>query len=437
MNGKSGKATTFQSFAIPSRAIRKIGAGTGWRHRVKLTTRRQLPLGTILSTAVFVSAAITPAWADGDPNAKPRALSLGSARDVIVDYRVLDALAPRPALLIPRATTAQMGPPIVLRPPVGVAPALIPPKGLAKNEVIKLQPPPGVRVAVSTKPQSTPAPKAEASPPAETKVSALPAPTPAPTPKVEAPKVEAPKAAAPKAAAKPAAPPPKPAPAVVPPAPVQAAQAVPVPAQAAPAPKPALITPPPLPAPAKAAAPPPPAPKVAAVTPPPAATPPPPPPAPPPAAQPSPATAPPTPAAANAPTSILPAETETKAEETKPAETQTAALPPPAAPKVPDTISISFAVGVPEVPSRANTELAALGARMKAEPTLRVQLLAFASDPEKSVSRSRRLSLERAVNVRKQLLAAGIESTRIEVRALGEQSGDGAPDRVDAITSKR
>ncbi len=74
---------------------------------------------------------------------------------------------------------------------------------------------------------------------------------------------------------------------------------------------------------------------------------------------------------------------------------------------------------------------------MKAEPTLRVQLLAFASDPEKSVSRSRRLSLERAVNVRKQLLAAGIESTRIEVRALGEQSGDGAPDRVDAITSKR
>lgn len=41
------------------------------------------------------------------------------------------------------------------------------------------------------------------------------------------------------------------------------------------------------------------------------------------------------------------------------------------------------------------------------------------------------------MNVRKQLLAEGIDSTRIEVRALGEQSGDGAPDRVDAIINRR
>ena len=79
----------------------------------------------------------------------------------------------------------------------------------------------------------------------------------------------------------------------------------------------------------------------------------------------------------------------------------------------------------------------ALAARLSADPELRVQLLAFASDPDQSVSRSRRLSLERAVNVRKQLLAEGIDSTRIEVRALGEQSGDGAPDRVDAIINRR
>lgn len=92
---------------------------------------------------------------------------------------------------------------------------------------------------------------------------------------------------------------------------------------------------------------------------------------------------------------------------------------------------------MPEVPSTSGDGLKILAARMKNDPALRVQLLAFASDPEKSVSRSRRLSLERAVNVRKQLLAAGIDSTRIEVRALGEQSGDGAPDRVDAITTRR
>ena len=126
-----------------------------------------------------------------------------------------------------------------------------------------------------------------------------------------------------------------------------------------------------------------------------------------------------------------------KAEASKPAETQTAALPPSKAAINPDTLSIGFAVGVPEVPGAAEAELKSLAARMKADNALRVQLLAFASDPEKSVSRSRRLSLERAVNVRKQLLSAGIDSTRIEVRALGEQSGDGAPDRVDAITSRR
>ncbi len=106
-------------------------------------------------------------------------------------------------------------------------------------------------------------------------------------------------------------------------------------------------------------------------------------------------------------------------------------------PPAPDTFTISFAIGEPDVPAAATNGLQALATRMKADAALRVQLLAFASDPEKSVSRSRRLSLERAVNVRKQLLAAGIDSTRIEVRALGEQSGDGAPDRVDAITQRR
>lgn len=92
---------------------------------------------------------------------------------------------------------------------------------------------------------------------------------------------------------------------------------------------------------------------------------------------------------------------------------------------------------MPEVPTSSASGIKTLAARLKADAALRVQLLAFASDPEKSVSRSRRLSLERAVNVRKQLLDAGVDSTRIEVRALGEQSGEGAPDRVDAITSRR
>ncbi len=318
--------------------------------KVTHTTRRQLRLGTILSAAVLTSAVCAPAWADGDPNAKPRARSVSNTRDVLVDYRVLDALAPAPGLLIPSTgALAQNDGPIVLRPPAGVAPTLVPPKS---QTVIKLQPPASMRTAVEMKP--------------------LP---PVHTAKVEEP---APKPVTPPVTAKPAAAKPAPAPAVAaaPPAP---------PAPAANVPRSIL----------------PPETKVAAV-----------------------------PAPVPEPVAAAP-EIKTEA----PAEAQVASLPP--AKTVPDTLSISFGVGVPEVPNSASPDLKDLAGSLKADPALRVQLLAFASDPEKSVSRSRRLSLERAVNVRKQLLAAGIDSTRIEVRALGEQSGDGAADRVDAITSRR
>ena len=122
-------------------------------------------------------------------------------------------------------------------------------------------------------------------------------------------------------------------------------------------------------------------------------------------------------------------------------ETQVAALPPSAAkaptPRQPDIYTISFGVGASAVPSEANANLKALAARMAKDPALRVELVAYASDPQKSVSRSRRLSTERGVNVRRELLAAGVESTRINLRALGEQSGAGAPDRVDVLLVRR
>ena len=75
--------------------------------------------------------------------------------------------------------------------------------------------------------------------------------------------------------------------------------------------------------------------------------------------------------------------------------------------------------------------------RLASDASLRVQLLSYASDPEKNVSRARRLSLERAVAVRKMLIDNGLDSTRIEVRALGDQNPGGAPDRVDVVLSAR
>ena len=46
-------------------------------------------------------------------------------------------------------------------------------------------------------------------------------------------------------------------------------------------------------------------------------------------------------------------------------------------------------------------------------------------------STARRLSLSRALAVRSALMADGVASSRIYVRALGATGGDEAPDRVD------
>ncbi|MBN2752245.1 MAG: OmpA family protein, partial [Rhodospirillaceae bacterium] len=63
-----------------------------------------------------------------------------------------------------------------------------------------------------------------------------------------------------------------------------------------------------------------------------------------------------------------------------------------------------------------------------------VQLLAYAQGENRS--KSRRLSLSRALAVRSYLLSQDIRNTRIEVRALGDQIPDGKPDRVDVILQR-
>ncbi len=374
-----------------------------------------------LSTALAAFGALgQQALADGDtskPLAPPPAARVTTSGSVLVDMSALDSV-PNRRLLLPgvgAAAPATDGP-VRLRPPPGVKPIAQAP--------IRLRPPPGVQVATPAPPKAP-----EAKP--EAKMAAV---TPAPTPPAPTPKAESPKAAPP------AAPPPAKA-AVAPPAPAAKAP-VTAPAAAAPPPKAVAA------APAPAAPPPQKQTQVAVATPPPVApltsapapgqprsllTPPP--------APSTSASATPPPAAAT-PAAAAPAKTE----EAKPAEplketpkeTSVAVATPPArTPGEPESLTISFKVGGADVPADATAGLKALAAKLAKDPTTRLQLIAYASDPEKSISRSRRLSLERAVNVRKVMLAAGIESTRIDIRALGEQSGSGAPDRVDAITVKR
>jgi outer membrane protein OmpA-like peptidoglycan-associated protein len=67
------------------------------------------------------------------------------------------------------------------------------------------------------------------------------------------------------------------------------------------------------------------------------------------------------------------------------------------------------------------------------DTTFNVQ--AYAPGKPDDPSTARRVSLSRAMAVRAALVASGVPSARIFVRALGEQFGDGPPDRVDIAVS--
>jgi outer membrane protein OmpA-like peptidoglycan-associated protein len=117
--------------------------------------------------------------------------------------------------------------------------------------------------------------------------------------------------------------------------------------------------------------------------------------------------------------------------------TEVAALRSPAAKPGPETIIVSYAAGGSAVPADSLASIKEASDRLAANPALRVRLFSYATDAEKNVSRARRLSLERAVAVRKVLIDNGLDSTRIEVRALGEQNPGGEPNRVDIVLVAR
>lgn len=121
---------------------------------------------------------------------------------------------------------------------------------------------------------------------------------------------------------------------------------------------------------------------------------------------------------------------------------QLAALPPAPPPAASnfkgDTLTIPFAGESARVPDAALSDLDRLAKRMLKDESLALQLLAYAEGDDANASKARRLSLSRALEVRKYLMDQGLRSTRIEVRALGNKlEGAGSPDRVDAVLVNR
>jgi outer membrane protein OmpA-like peptidoglycan-associated protein len=86
-----------------------------------------------------------------------------------------------------------------------------------------------------------------------------------------------------------------------------------------------------------------------------------------------------------------------------------------------------------ELSDSARSQLGQLAEILKADESLRVQLLAYANSPDGSNSAARRLSLSRALAVRAFLIDEGIRTARFIVRAQGTDTAGGPPDRVDVV----
>lgn len=94
-------------------------------------------------------------------------------------------------------------------------------------------------------------------------------------------------------------------------------------------------------------------------------------------------------------------------------------------------MQIAFAAGASALPASAHGGLKELAERMKAQESLRLQLVAYAAGDDLSSSAARRLALSRALAVRTFLIDNGVRSTRIDVRAIGDKVPDLPANRVD------
>jgi outer membrane protein OmpA-like peptidoglycan-associated protein len=86
-----------------------------------------------------------------------------------------------------------------------------------------------------------------------------------------------------------------------------------------------------------------------------------------------------------------------------------------------------------DVPTNATAELDTLAQDLLANQDKRIQVMSYAAGTEDTESKARRKSLARGLAIRSYLIKAGVPSTRIDVRALGNKAEGGPADRVDLV----
>ena len=119
-----------------------------------------------------------------------------------------------------------------------------------------------------------------------------------------------------------------------------------------------------------------------------------------------------------------------------PAPPQVATLPPDSPANTPGSarpgvIRILYAADATVLPETAHGDLDKIAAWLRANPSVRVQIVGYASQTEHTGSEARRRSLFRTLAVRTYLIENGVLSTRMDVRAMGFRTGETPKDRVE------
>jgi outer membrane protein OmpA-like peptidoglycan-associated protein len=97
----------------------------------------------------------------------------------------------------------------------------------------------------------------------------------------------------------------------------------------------------------------------------------------------------------------------------------------------PADLRLAFNTGGTDLSPDAAAAIKRFASEAAASDAASFNVVAYAAGKPEDPSTARRLSLSRALAVRSALMAEGVTSSRIYVRALGSQAAGGPPDRVD------
>lgn len=97
------------------------------------------------------------------------------------------------------------------------------------------------------------------------------------------------------------------------------------------------------------------------------------------------------------------------------------------------SLKLEFAKDQTELVSEEQAKLEGLIQHMKDHKEQRIKLVSYASGTPEQPSSARRVSLQRAISVRKYFIEKGIEPTRINVQALGDEVSVGSKDHMEIM----